>query len=399
MRFEEVAASAGERQSADARSGKHVLLTVVFDPPPADWTPPAGFRWRDLHGAPLADPSEEALLESLRSERAHGQPPDRRPWALDGGDWRARAVAWADQALAQAGRTRTGPVDQQRTWGISCVLRIPTDQGRVYLKAAARLPLFVLEGPFVAWLARVAPEHSPDILGLHEREGWLLTADFGASMRPGDDPAAVDAQLREALRTYGALQRRLATRIDQMRAVGAHARGLDWLAMEIDPLLADPLVEQSVAPEALAQLRQRAPRLRTLCAELAACGLPDSLLHGDLHPGNMTMADGDRLLFFDWTDAAIGHPFLDPFVATSTSRPERTAAIRAGYLEAWSGVAPDAALERAWTLARPLTMLYQATSYRHLLAGLEPMARPGLGGGLSGWLELLAKAMDEDSSD
>jgi hypothetical protein len=61
-------------------------------------------------------------------------------------------------------------------------------------------------------------------------------------------------------------------------------------------------------------------------------------------------------------------------------------------------VVPDEALERAWALAGPLTMLYQACSYRHLLAGLEPMARPGLDGGLSGWLELLAKAMDAESA-
>ncbi len=366
-----------------------VHMTVALDAPPASWSRSKGLTWASLDTPPpLDDAAERTLVATLRAERAHGAPASRQPWAHAGGAWRDRALAWIDRTLATAGRLRTGEPLQQRTWGISSVLRVPTDAGRVFFKSAARLPLFVNEGAFVRWLADAAPEHSVDVVGHHPDEGWLLSADFGATMRPTDKGETIDTTLREAMGAYGALQRRLAPRMAEARAVGAKPRDLAWLANEIAPLLRDPFVQATVDADVLTNVASLAPRLTNCCAELAACALPDSLVHGDLHPGNLAVRDG-RTLFFDWTDAAIGHPFLDPYVSTSRHFPARTAAIAEGYLAAWEGAADRATLERAWLLARPLTMLYQACSYRHLLTGLEPQARDGLNGGLSGWLAAL----------
>ena len=56
-------------------------------------------------------------------------------WATDG--WRATAEAWIDDALARAGRPRTGPVEEVRVrpWGV--VLSAPTADGTVFMKATA----------------------------------------------------------------------------------------------------------------------------------------------------------------------------------------------------------------------------------------------------------------------
>ena len=45
-------------------------------------------------------------------------------------------------------------------------------------------------------------------------------------------------------------------------------------------------------------------------ADATACGLPDTIVHGDFHPGNLR-CDGAVLTLLDWGDAGVGHPLLD----------------------------------------------------------------------------------------
>ena len=50
-------------------------------------------------------------------------------------EWRERATAWADERLVAAGLTRTGAVEQPRVRPWATVLRLPTSDGAVWLKA------------------------------------------------------------------------------------------------------------------------------------------------------------------------------------------------------------------------------------------------------------------------
>ena len=62
-----------------------------------------------------------------------------------------------------------------------------------------------------------------------------------------------------------------------------------------------------------AERRELAPataRAEALVREFWACGIPDTLSHGDLHPGNVAY-DGREVRLFDWTDGCVTHPFLD----------------------------------------------------------------------------------------
>ncbi len=45
-------------------------------------------------------------------------------------------------------------------------------------------------------------------------------------------------------------------------------------------------------------------------ADLEACGIPGTLVHGDFHPGNIRGMPGHYRIL-DWGDCGIGHPMLD----------------------------------------------------------------------------------------
>jgi len=86
----------------------------------------------ELTGAGVAPPSnllrpvDDAVRElALADHRL------RLPYARPGGP--ASDLAWADGALAASGRSRTGPAQQQRTWNLSSIWRLPTAEGPVWL--------------------------------------------------------------------------------------------------------------------------------------------------------------------------------------------------------------------------------------------------------------------------
>ena len=79
------------------------------------------------------------------------------------------------------------------------------------------------------------------------------------------------------------------------------------LANHLDPLLASlPTLAPALGPEQTGRLRASAARLRAMCAPLAACGLPDTVEHGDLWPTNVAVREGG-LAFFDFSDATVTH--------------------------------------------------------------------------------------------
>ncbi len=80
---------------------------------------------------------------------------------------------------------------------------------------------------------------------------------------------------------------------------------------------------------------------------------------------------GEQLLFFDWTEAAISHPFFDIFDMFFAEDSAKQIRVRDSYLAAWTMVESQDRLIEAWLIARPLCALYHAISYRNIYINLE----------------------------
>ena len=111
------------------------------------WEPQDGAKWvghAALADLPLARPEHRALVAAHLAEAESGQIPELRPpWGRVG--WFEQAAAWTRSELARLGHSLTAPVEQVKSWGISCILRAHTASGGVYFKAASSLPLFAHE--------------------------------------------------------------------------------------------------------------------------------------------------------------------------------------------------------------------------------------------------------------
>jgi hypothetical protein len=296
--------------------------------------------------------------------------------------------AWLEQEVERLGHSLLD-LEQVKHWSISSVLRVRTDGPDLYFKISARLPLFVEEGPVTAMLALRFPGYVPIPLAVEPEQGWLLLPAFDELV---GWQAPLDVRC-EVLARFAGLQRQSAEQAAELIAAGCLDRRLEVLEQQIDPLVADPEAVARLEPDEVEELRRQAPVLREACRRLAEAGLPPTLVHGDLHVGNVARLDGE-LVYFDWTDACVAHPFIDLHsLQWEKDGASRTALLDA-YLEAWKGVESPERLRGAVSLAAVVIPLHHAVSYQRIVAGLEPDAKVELDATHGFLREALARVRD-----
>jgi len=301
--------------------------------------------------------------------------PLRMPWARPGGP--DRDLAWADAVLAHRGLRRIGPAEQVRSWNLSSLWRLPVEGQTVWLKAVP--PFFAHEGPM---LERLAGGPVPGLLA--QKGGRMLMPEI-----PGEDQ--YDARLPALLEMMTLLvdvQREWIGRSDELLGLGLP----DWRAPALSRLITDT-VERTADELSRQDRRTLAAFVHGLADRLgavAAYGLPDTLVHGDFHPGNVR-GEGARLVLLDWGDCGVGHPLLDEPAFLDRVPPEALEAVRAHWDQLWRAALPGADPQGASRLLAPVAAARQAVIYRRFLDGIEPSEHPYHRADPAGWLRRTAE--------
>jgi Phosphotransferase enzyme family len=289
--------------------------------------------------------------------------PLRMPWARPGGP---RAdLAWASSFVE-----RTGRADQDRTWNLSAIWSMPTDQGRAWLKCVP--PFFGHEGALLGLLA--GPGVPRLIAGAGHR---ILLEDMGG--RDGHD-ASVEETLPLVDALVG-LQCRTAPRVDDLLAAGVPDARWPALLPELAALVARRASHDIRLVRLVGTAEDRAKAIDE-------CGFPDGLVHGDAHPGNARLGT-KPVVWFDWGDSRVGNPLLD-LAVLDEGDPERRELVEQYWLAAWARAVPGCEPWRAWKLLRPLAALRTALVYQTFLDNIEPSERPYHAGDVGPALELAA---------
>ncbi|MFZ6030184.1 MAG: SDR family NAD(P)-dependent oxidoreductase [Chloroflexota bacterium] len=339
-------------------------------------------RWVDgeaFAALPLPSAEQQKAVAAWLSETQNGQlPQERRPWARSG--WFEEATAWIDEKLAAAGMERRGSIEQIRVWGVSCVLRVMTGNGRLYFRAvpakSAHEPLLLQA------LAQHYPHHVPKLLAVDPQRRWVLMHEVQGQ------PLFQVANLHlweEALRTFAQIQVELAQQAETLLAWGSPDRRIERLPAQLEAMLADtPTLQRGrfggLANSEIEQLHALGPAIKARCRQLAACPIPASLEHGDFHPGNIYQAS-EGPVFFDWGESSLSHPFFS-FNALEYQiehvlpdmRRERGRLLSA-YLEPWLAYASAQQLAEIVEISRPLAALHAAINFYQLITSLEADAR------------------------
>jgi Ser/Thr protein kinase RdoA (MazF antagonist) len=270
----------------------------------------------------------------------------------------------------------------------------PTDQGDLYLKATN--PMFGPEPEITRLLAEKFPQNIPQVVAIDPRRKLTLMRDFQGE-RLAEHPDPQDWEI--AVDAYASIQRHMEGYTADLEAIGCWNRHPSVLAAQIDDLLADtePMLigdpKKGLSQQEVDVLTKLAPRLKALCAELAESAIPPSIVHGDFHAMN-TAIRGGVPVFFDWSDASVGHPFIDLVTLFEEGdMPPDVPGLRDIYLAHWRDCASEADLLRAYELAVPVALINMAISYRYIYRHQEKSARAELAGAQAYWLGKLVKLM------
>lgn len=338
-------------------------------------TPP-GHRWvspSELDALPEREDLRIAVQVALKDH--HGRSPQHslRPGWLDLA-WHEEATSWADAELARLGRRRLGLPQPVKTWSLSTVLRLETagaGLGAAFLKA--NFPHFAGEAAAIAAIAQFVPDQLPTLLATHAWQGWLLMEPLPPVLE--DLPRST---LLRAARLLAQLQLRSRAHVDSLLAAGVRDRTEQPMIRDLEAVLDHGFeLDRLTGPEQQS-VRTRRANLVAAVRDLYATEVPVTLVHGDLHPGNIAADPGHRgrVVFYDWTDACVSHPFLDAaHLATWVARNEQELAAEEvwhAYLEPWRAALPGVDLTEAQRLSPLVNLLFQLVTYEGIYRGQQP---------------------------
>ena len=285
--------------------------------------------------------------------------PLRQAWARPGGH--RCDVEWAAAALDTAGLRRTRPARQIKSWNLSSIWCLPTDHGNTWLKVVP--PMFAHEAAVVACLA------SPSVPTVLAGEpGRMLMANIAG---PDNFPASGDALL-PMVRMLIDLQLNFIDRVDELLALGAPDHRPITRAPRLAGVVADH--QDALEQEELRRLDRLVAGLDARCRNIESCGVPETLAHGDFHPGNVRGPLGAYVIL-DWSDSCVGHPLTDELAFFRTLSEKDRALVGSAWTAAWCEAVPGCDPDRAKELLRPLMPLGAALTYAGFCAAIEPDER------------------------
>lgn len=311
--------------------------------------------------------------------------------------WLDQAYAWIEDRLAERNIRVAGAITQPHVRPWATALRIPTDAGPLWFKAT--VPVLGHESALTQALSGWSSGRTPNVLAADHSRNWLLMSDGGRQLRsllrtPESAPglAGVAAQ-------YAVLQRDLSERLAPLLALQVPDCRLARLPALYEALLGDSDAmmvgrEDGVTSDQLARLRELVPFVASICDELGAVGIPETLQHDDLHSNNVLVNDG-RLIFFDWGDSCVSHPFLSLVIILRSAARDLQAAedspavlqVQNAFVDAWDIGLTAADRDRACLLADALGRISRALNWSRLHPGLDVAAQAEYAPMVAAWLQ------------
>lgn len=350
----ELVDAARERHGLDVT----VLRVVASDRP----APPGGAvtYLAQVEGAPEGVPLSPATVDL-------GPHPLRAPYAEPGGP--GASLRWAAGELRRLGHAGPVVVRQRKTWNLSGIWQLDVGgdgagAGTVWLK---HLPRFMRrETAILTWLAERLPGSAPRPLAADGTGRQLL------EHVPGEDrffaPARDRYAMVELLHTI------------QLRALGEVTELIAAGVPDLRGALLAPRI-RAVARrygDGVAGLRALLDGLDERLAAAARCGMPDTLVHEDFHPGNVRNlpGGGSQPVILDWGDAFVGQPAFDALRLVGDLDDGQARPLLDAWRRRWEAAVPGSDPATALDLLRPVAALLHAVVYANFLANIEPSEHP-----------------------
>jgi hypothetical protein len=313
--------------------------------------------------------------------------------------WFGELCDWIESVIEPMGFHLTGEFQQLNASASFSLIRLSTDGPALWFKAVGEPNL--REFGITSVLAQLFPAYLPPLVATRRNwNGWLSKEVEGKLLSEVQEQAPWE----QAAAALASLQIASVDQGSQILGSAAHDLGSVRLSELIQPFLsvAAQLMERQtkVPPDVLGreELLALEDCLQSAVHANEATGIPETLGHLDLNPGNIIVSE-NRCAFLDWAEAYIGNPLFSLEYLLQHARRAfgedsdvRTKMI-AAYCAEWADVVPAVAIADALVFAPLLAAFAYA-------AGTDTWRQPQrLGEPTAGYLRSLARRMHREAKE
>lgn len=306
--------------------------------------------------------------------------------------WIDEAIVWMEAATGCTFASSRN-LEQWNVGGGFALFRARADNGQHYWFKATGKPN-THEFVITRLLCQLCPEFLPKLVAIREEWNAWLTEHAGDPL--ADAPS--EHELVSAASCMARLQFHTIGRTEELFAAGAVDQRVPVLRRHIDTVI-DYLIgamarqtSTKASPLSRDRLMELGQILRDVCFRLEALPIPDGLIHNDLNSGNI-LSDDANLVFTDWSEAAVGNPFLSCERLCQLNRAHAESA-RNVYRDHWSLRLSAETIDEAIVLT-PLLAIYAYLYGRGDWLGQTVVLRPQF----ASYARSLARHMDRAAKD
>jgi len=360
---------------------------------PTKWVPVAALSKDSL--TDVTDHS--AIQQSIAQCGADGETSPEGPFT--GLGWFDELREWIEEVIEPLGFHLNGRFRQLNASPSFSLIRFDTDGPALWFKAVGEPNQ--REFPITCELSRLFPRYVPVVLATRpEWNGWLTREAAGKLLSEAQE----DTLWEKSTSSLADLQIDSIDHGAHILAAGARDLGVNVLSKMVGPFietmmqLMERQIKTSPAPLNRKELLLLADRLQTALDALETLGIPETLGHLDLNPGNI-VASLDRCLFLDWAEAYIGNPFftfqylLEHLRRTAAGDSPLEIGLVSSYRRPWERMVGSTAMDDALGLT-PLLAAFAYAAGTELWHDEERIQDPAT----AGYLRSLARRMHREAN-
>ena len=394
------AVSVSSLEAPPADSGSKQICYEIMEPIGPDAEAPREKEWVAVDSLVencFRDPGDfHAVRRAIALSKSQSEGTPRGPFG--GLGWFPDLQRWVQEEIKPNGLHLSGRFRQLNACPTFSLIRFETDGPAVWFKSVGAPNQ--REYPLTLALARSFSRFVPQIISTRpEWNGWLAREAEGSLLNDCSATASWEAAAADLAEL-------------QISSLGRSLHLLDPGARDLRSWALSDLVEpfframgelmerQTKMPPATLsreELRCLSGRVRDALAVLDGAGIPTTLGHLDLNPGNI-ICSPTGCVFLDWAEAFVGHPFLtfqyllEHFRRTFGQDYSQETQLVARYVSPWRAFVSESDIRRALEVA-PLVAVFAYATGNDLWKDPGKLEDPRT----AGYLRSLTRRMEREA--
>mgnify|MGYP003402416442 FL=1 len=292
-------------------------------------------------------------------------------------------IEWGTNCLVANGYAIDRPPQIVLSTPWSTMIRFSTLTGNFYLKQTP--PAISKEPLIIQLLSEQFHASVPVVIASNDALHCFLMRDAGENLRGILKNEFKPELLCQAIKEYAALQRSTEDHLEKFFKLGVP----DWRLAKL-PLLYDQMIKQTdflkadgVTEQELQKLQALRPQFLAQCELLSSYEIPATIGIPDFNDNNtLFVANTKRMIFIDWGEAAITHPWFSLYNCLEQSikhhgvkKADQTYnKLQDTCLENWLGLATKNQLLEVLNLAKQLRIFYGILADYRLMVRVDLQA-------------------------